>query len=212
MCFNLFGPLVGDLDLATRVMQAMLPSEVAEVTDVRIEYAPAPASEYLDDRTAFDAFIAYRDVGGAPAFLGIETKLTERFSEREYDGPTYRRFTECRPSLWREDAWPQLARSDWNQLWRNHLLVEALCRHPNAPHGRRGRVVLVRHPGDLAIDSVSATYRSFLVAPDATMCDWPLDVLARAWSTCAQSEAERRWLDAFTLRYVDLNASEEHWT
>ncbi len=59
MCFNLLGPLVADLDLATRCMRALLPDEVDRVTEVRIEYAPAPADEYLGDRTSFDAFVGY---------------------------------------------------------------------------------------------------------------------------------------------------------
>ena len=135
MCFNLFGPLVHDHTLATRVMRAALPGEVGEVTDVRIEYAPSPKGEYLNDRTSFDAFVSYVRPDGELAFLGIETKLTDTFSEHEYDGPTYRRFTECEPSLWRRDAWPYLASSRWNQLWRNHLLVESLCRHRTPAHG-----------------------------------------------------------------------------
>ena len=132
MCFNLFGPLVGDLSLATRCMRALLSGEVGEVTEVRIEYGPSPADEYLGDRTSFDAFVAYARPDGEPAFLGIETKLTEPFSPGEYQKQTYRLLTECDGSLWRREAWATMASSEWNQLWRNHLLVEALCRHPRA--------------------------------------------------------------------------------
>ena len=89
MCFNLLGPLVGDLDLATRCMRVMLPSEVDRVTEVRIEYAPAPAHEYLGDRTSFDAFVAYLRPDGEAAFLGIETKLSEPFSPVEYQKHSY---------------------------------------------------------------------------------------------------------------------------
>ena len=65
MCFNLFGPLVGDLSLATRCMRALLPGEVGEVTEVRIEYGPSPADEYLGDRTSFDAFVGYTRPDGS---------------------------------------------------------------------------------------------------------------------------------------------------
>jgi hypothetical protein len=211
MCFNLFGPLVSDHALATRLMRAALPGEVGEVSDVRIEYAPSPKAEYLNDRTSFDAFVAYVRPDGEPAFLGIETKLTDTFSEREYDGPTYRRFTECEPSLWRRDAWRHLAHSPWNQLWRNHLLVEALCRHRSPAHGTRGRLVLVHHPGDATISPGVDQYRTFLTSPDDTFSAWPLDWLVDAWDAVAQSEAERRWLADFRLRYVALDRSQEAW-
>jgi hypothetical protein len=56
--------------------------------------------------------------------------LTEPFSPGEYQKQTYRPLDECDGSLWRREAWATMASSDWNQLWRNHLLVEALCRHP----------------------------------------------------------------------------------
>ncbi len=192
-------------------MRAALPGEVSEVVDVRIEYAPSPKSDYLDDRTSFDAFVAYVRPDGQPAFLGIETKLTDAFSEREYDRPTYRRLTECEPSPWRRDAWPHLVSSQWNQLWRNHLLVEALCRHRAAAPGTRGRLVLVHHPGDTAIAPVVDQYRAFLTSPDDTFAAWSLDWLIEAWDAVAESEAERRWLADFRLRYLSLAASEEAW-
>jgi hypothetical protein len=208
MCFNLFGPLVDDVSLATRCMRELLFGEVGAVTEVRIEYAPSPAGEYLGDHTSFDAFVAYTRPDGEPAFLGIETKLTEPFSPREYQKQTYRKLTECDGSLWRREAWATMSSSEWNQLWRNHLLVDALCRHPRARHGRRGRSVLVRHPGDPGVAAVAATYRSILVAPHDTFCDWPLDVVVEAFARACETDDERAWIDAFRLRYLDLAASD----
>jgi len=59
MCFNLFGPLAVDRDRAGRFLAALFPGEIARVHEVMIEDAPSPASEYLADRTSFDAFIDY---------------------------------------------------------------------------------------------------------------------------------------------------------
>jgi hypothetical protein len=53
---------------------------------VDIEYAPDPKEEFLDDRTAFDAFVEFDRVDGTRGFVGIETKLTEPFSRKTYDG------------------------------------------------------------------------------------------------------------------------------
>jgi PD-(D/E)XK nuclease superfamily len=206
MCFNLFGPLVADLDLATRCMRALLPNEVDRVTEVRIEFAPAPADEYLGDRTSFDAFVVYTRLDGTTAFLGIETKLTESFSPGEYQKQSYRRLTECDGSLWRPEAWATMSKSEWNQLWRNHLLVEAMCRHPRPQHGTRGRSVLIRHPGDSGVAVVVEQYRSFLAAPDDTFADWPLDRVVDAFAGACVEEQEAIWIERFRLRYLDLAA------
>ena len=92
MCFNLLGPLVADLDLATRCMRALLPDEVDRVTEVRIEYVPShrpmstSATELRSTRSS-----GTRDSTARSAFLGIETKLTESFSPGEYQKQSYQR-------------------------------------------------------------------------------------------------------------------------
>jgi hypothetical protein len=91
MCFNLFGPFVTSFNLATEVFKHLLPNEIEKVTDVKIEYSPEPKEEYLNDRTAFDAFVEFLRPDGRFGFVGIETKLTEPFSQKYYDTPVYRR-------------------------------------------------------------------------------------------------------------------------
>lgn len=53
MCFNLFGPLVRDRALAARLLPALVPEAISEVTRVVVEWAPEPAPDYLGDKTAF---------------------------------------------------------------------------------------------------------------------------------------------------------------
>jgi len=206
MCFNLFGPLQRDLALATRLIRALLPDEVAEVLDVRIEYAPGPNREYLDDRTSFDAFFGYRRIDGERAFLAIETKLTESFTTTRYSKPRYLELTEREDSLWRRGAWSVLSSSETNQLWRNHLLVEAVRTHPENPHGVAGRSVVVRHPVDQDCAGAVENYRALLVAPDASFADWTLDHVIRTWKAASRSAAELSWLVAFERRYIDVSA------
>ena len=111
MCFNLFGSLVGDLGLATVFLESLqIPGGIREVTDVRVEFAPTPRSAYLDNGSSFDAFVAYIDGDGERAFLGVETKLTEPFTQSggssQRAEPHYVALTERLGSVWREDAWP----------------------------------------------------------------------------------------------------------
>ncbi|MBQ0084856.1 MAG: hypothetical protein KBS65_01265, partial [Prevotella sp.] len=60
---------------------------VAEILDVKIEYAPQPKCNYLNDGTSFDAFVLYRHKDGSKGAIGIEVKYTEKeysIGETEY--------------------------------------------------------------------------------------------------------------------------------
>ena len=158
MCFNLFGELAIDLELATTLVRALWGSRVARVVGVSFEWAPEPADEYLNDRTAFDAFIEYYTVEGSRAFVGVETKLSEPFSQKVYDGQEYRRWMDDK-SPWREDA--DVARSRHNQLWRNHLLAWALLKNECSDYDE-GTFTVVHHPEDVRCQETIECYRGLL--------------------------------------------------
>ena len=80
LCFNLFGKLGAEQPAAARVLGAVLGLEIATVDQVLVEHAPPAAKAMLEDRTAFDAFVAYTTPTGAKGFVGVETKYTEPFS------------------------------------------------------------------------------------------------------------------------------------
>ncbi len=208
MCFNLFGPLVDDLDLATTLWQALLPGEVKRVTRVLIEYAPEPAAEYLNDRTAFDAYVEYLDKNGKSAFTGIEVKLSELFSQKRYDRPAYRRWMDGSDSPWRPEAWDQVAAVAHNQLWRDHLLAVAMVSHPESRFDH-GRLMLVRHPGDSHCLSLVQGYQGMLMDGDRTFLDMPLDRLVGIWQRVTLRDELQEWLGELYLRYLDLDTSKE---
>jgi hypothetical protein len=208
LAFNLFGPLVASPALATRLFRALMPGELDTVTCVKLEYAPAPQSAYLGDRTAFDAFVGYRRLGGTSAFCGIDVKLADSFSQFPYDRPRYRMLTERTGSPWKPASWPELAQGRWNQLWRDHLLVEALRTHPQAPHGIRGRIMLVLHPADVQALETVERYKEFLVRPADELQVLTLDRLLDTWVAVADSDEERNWLAALRRRYLNLSESE----
>ena len=204
MCFNLFGPLVDDLDLATRLMRPIIGDQLEAVTRVLIEYAPAPRSEYLDDATAFDAFVEYRRRDGDLGFVGIETKLTEPFSRSHYDRPSYRRWMEGPESPWLPEAGTKVDAIAHNQLWRDHLLAVALLNHTRSPY-RHGALMLVRHGGDAKCARVVRGYRKLLRPGDETFLDMPLAELVDRWSRCLDGGHHQEWLAAFQRRYVDVD-------
>jgi hypothetical protein len=206
MCFNLFGPLQADLTLATRLVEALLPGEVSQVTAVHLEYAPSPASDYLDDRTAFDAFIEYRRPDGALAALGVETKLTEPFSQKHYDRPEYRRWMRGNRSPWLPTSRGQVDAIPHNQLWRDHLLAIAVRDRGGSPYAS-SRLLLLRHPEDQSCASVVADYRVLLKPDDDTFLDRTLDDLMNRWEAAAAGTPQLSWMHEFRRRYLDLHLS-----
>ncbi len=210
MCFNLFGPLAEDMGLATAGLQALLgKDEVRRVRELAFEYAPYPKSEYLNDGTAFDALISYERPDGSLGFLGIETKLTEPFSQRHYDSCDYRRWVERQDSPWPRDSWSQLDHIDYNQLWRGHLLATAMTHHPRSPYSA-GLFVLVRHPGDAQCAQVVDAYKKLLKPQDHSFVDLTLDSVVDAWERAFPVRCSD-WLDNIKLRYVDLASSDVSW-
>ena len=79
------------------------PTAAVQVTRVVFEYAP-DRGRHLQDNSAFDAFIEYSRADGTTGFLGIETKLTEPFSQQEYPfDARYRRWQQ-HPAWWWKDG------------------------------------------------------------------------------------------------------------
>ncbi len=209
MCFNLFGPLVGNTERATRLLRSLFGEEVARVRRVAIEWAPSPAESYLADRTSFDAMIEYERSDGSLVLVGIETKLTDSFSQNPYDRDAYRRWMRSPRSPWREDAWDAVATPRHNQLWRNHLLAIA-ARELAGSHYADVRSVVVIHPGDQDGRDAVASYSRLLKHNESTFTVRTLDEVAAAFARaiCAEEES---WLDAFRRRYLALELSEDAW-
>lgn len=206
MCFNLFGPLVKDLDLATMLIQPLLPGRVDRVLRVEIEFAPEPASEYLADRTAFDAFVEYRRPDGKLGCLGVETKLSEPFSRQHYDRWEYRRWMQYPDAPWRPEAYTLVDAVRHNQLWRDHLLAVAMRYHPPRRYDETA-LLLIRHPLDTGCAATTATYRALLRSGDVTFVDYPLDQIVDLWMRRPLNDAQEAWLGKFRRRYLDLAAS-----
>jgi hypothetical protein len=208
MCFNLFGPLVRDYDLAKNLLATLVPEKVLEVTWVEIEWAPQPAKNYLNDRTAFDAFIEYRTEDGQLSGLGIETKLTEPFSRKVYDRPEYRRWMQLPDSPWSPDSWNKVQAIEYNQLWRDHLLAVALRFHPDSIYNRT-RLMLVYHPADVYCARNFVNYKNLLRNDDDSIISFSLDQIVDRWMFLANESYHKKWLESFKRRYIDLDLSKD---
>lgn len=212
MAFNMFGPLRADPTLAALLLDPLLPGGVLAAS-VHFEYAP-PRRDHLTDATSCDVAVRYTTRDGKPAFAGVECKLTEPFSQAVYGADpadkrtaTYRAVAR-RSTVWNDPEDPRLADRKWNQLWRNHLLVESIRqREP----GLLGSQVVVHHPLDERCTSVIDGYGSFLADQEGTFRALDLGHIVTTWRRLVRRPAERSWLRDFEDRYLNLALSETDW-
>jgi len=207
MAFNLFGPLCDDSVLATRLLGPLLPGDAVDVA-VCIEWAPPPA-QHLEDATSFDVAVRYTTEYGERAIAGIETKLTEPFSPKSYGmndshTETYRGVAR-QSAVWRDPMEEGLADPRWNQIWRNHLLVESIRQHEQ---GSLGWQIVVHHEQDKRCALYVGEYKKFLADPDQSFRHFTLRDLVTKWCPLLYDECHLRWLNDFEDRYLNLSLSD----
>lgn len=87
MAFNLFCPFMqmreeGKLKAVTKIFKSIFPDKcIGEITEVGLEFLHTDIENYLNDCTAMDAIVRYKDTDGKPAFIAIETKYTDVLGE-----------------------------------------------------------------------------------------------------------------------------------
>lgn len=135
MAFNLFCPFIqmlenGKGDVVTRIFKAIFPDKfIGEVTEVGLEYLHTDIKNYLNDCTAMDAIVRYKDTNGKPAFIAIETKYTdvlgENTSNKDRAQDKYREWIK-RIGMFKAEAEADLlsGKKAVTQIYRNFLLTE----------------------------------------------------------------------------------------
>jgi len=133
LCFNLFGELALDLDLATNFFKEIFPGKIKAVTEIKFEYSPGRRTVHCDS-SAFDVFVLYENLFGKKCFIGIEVKYAESLREeskkkaasifKEHQ-KTYTSLTT--PDIFKPNAIDKLQLTPLSQIWRDHMLALA-CR------------------------------------------------------------------------------------
>ncbi len=125
LCFNFFGELKADKNLALKLLQQYWP-ELTKVTNVVFEYAPQ--QNYTNDNSAFD--VAFEVMSGEQrGFVGLECKYTDTFSSTEYNKPEYETvFNKGRECAFIA-TYEEFTSAKYNQLFRNQLIAEALLQN-----------------------------------------------------------------------------------
>lgn len=130
LCFNLFGELHFDLDLATKYFNLLFPKRLEKVTAIKFEYSPGRGDiKYIGDHSAFDVFVEYTK-DDKRGFIGIEVKYAESLKEETKDKAN-KNFKEQYATLTNTCGIFKTNRVDFlrqpplSQIWRDHLLCIA---------------------------------------------------------------------------------------
>lgn len=125
LCFNFFGELKTDIDLALQILQKFWPN-LTKVKRIAFEFSPV--ENYTGDNSAFD--VAFEVMAGnLSGLVGLECKYTDSFSSTEYDKEVYRHiFSQSKEKLFSAE-YHEFKLARFNQLFRNQLMAEALVQN-----------------------------------------------------------------------------------
>jgi hypothetical protein len=132
LCFNLFGEMHYDLNLATEFFKSLFPTRIDKVTSVKFEYSAGRGNKnYTGDHSALDVFIEYTK-DSKKGFIGIEVKYSESLSEetKETAERNFNRHESEYLRLTSDDIFipgsvKYLKQVPISQIWRDHLLAIA---------------------------------------------------------------------------------------
>jgi len=132
LCFNLFGEMHFDLQLATNFFAKIFPQRIDLVTSVNFEYSAGRGkSEYTGDNSAFDVFVEYTK-NGKKGFIGIEVKYAESLREESAKKAKatfskhkkeYTRLTT--ENIFKPNSIEVVSQAPISQIWRDHILAIA---------------------------------------------------------------------------------------
>lgn len=165
LCFNLFGELAADRDLATQVFRTWWPERIEAVESIAFEWSPGRGDlRYTGTKSAFDVFVTYRGPRGR-GFVAIEVKYHEDLRGGAARNDERYRALSVSHRLASEAALPRLEAPPLQQLWFDHLLALQML-SVDADHWQEGQFVVV-HPAENrhCADAV-ARYRELLSRQD----------------------------------------------
>ena len=206
LCFNLFGELAEDLDLASQVLGDMMSKgRVSRVTTIEFEWSPGRGDpRYTGDKSAFDVYVIYQNAKGQRGFLGIEVKYHENLEKR--DKNYYRdRYGEVAAEMgcFHEERLDTLRQADQpkadglQQIWRDHLLMGAWCK----AGGFDDACSILLYPAvNTTCEQAVADYRHCL-SDTHTFEAWTLETFVSSLRKYTDAE----WVRRFDDRYLALS-------
>ena len=140
MAFNLFCPLrhmleEGMNDVVTLIFSTIFPQfDIADVTEIELEYLHEDIENYLNDKTAMDAIVRFLDSQNNPCFIAIETKYTDVLGSNSARNKEYQKKLIKQLKYFKPEAELALINDEKgiSQIYRNFLLSECYRLKENA--------------------------------------------------------------------------------
>ena len=214
--YNLFFPMMrGQNKEATRDFfnELLNTDTINEVLEVRIEFAPQPKSDYLNDGTSFDAFVLYQHKDGSKGGIGIEVKYTEReyqIGETEYRS-THDKYGNVKLSehyahvtdksgYYVSGCEEELVSDNLRQIWRNHILGASMVIYGDIQHFASMTIFPNLNPH---FHEVSKEYCKLLTEKGLkSFFVFTYEKLFETLTHHFQTQSQKEWIEYLRKRYL----------
>lgn len=191
LAFNLFHPLMiylkKDPEFVSMLFSSLFPELDIKVIDkIDIEFIPTPITAYIDDKSAMDAVIFFRDKENKENIISIEVKYTDKLGSNCAAKNDLKVLTAKDSGFFSEEGL-QFINIGCPQIYRNFLLTE------------KYRMV----------HDLSNSYSIILVPQDHPTTESEITFLKKNLTTsCPESKLKKYSLEAF-VQIISENINEE---
>jgi hypothetical protein len=177
-CFNLFGNLASDLELAERALRRWWPDVPGTVIAVRFEHSPGRLdAAYIGNLSAFRvAFVL--DLGDSThGILGVKASYADWNKAQPPKPQRLARYIEVteRSGAFAPGWIDAVNGTELIHIWLEHQLLHSMLQHPGG-EWRWGRYVVVHPAGNTDFAEACTTYRELLVE-DSTFASTTVEEL-----------------------------------
>lgn len=208
--FNMFIPLLRNPDFCRVVLSQLTDLPIRGIDDVKIEYAPKPASKYLNDRTSFDVYVEYTHEDGDTGIMGIEVKYTERSykltkdSKEETDIQNLQskyHSVSAKSELYKPEAISLLKTDRFRQIWRNQLLGESILIEDKDKFKHFTSVTIFPEAKNHFVEA-SEDYMALLVQNDHKFVPVTYERFLAVCEKYCPDERYAKWIEYLRSRYI----------
>jgi len=210
MCFNLFVPLrsavrSGD-KFVDKVLQKLLPDlKIERVINIEVEYIPVPIDDYINDKSAFDAFVEFRSKDGEKGAIGIETKYVDSLGTNNPKDMKKKHLIANEIGCFTSEGLESI-KTKCPQLVRNFMLTEKY--RMNHSFGRSQSIILALQEDSEPEAEIQKLKKILRPEFQSKIAKISLEDFVTAIGTHCPS-GYRRWITKFQSRYLDMKKAVE---
>jgi len=208
--FNFFIPFNKDKVFCQLVFNDFFDNTIKAIDKIKIEFAPKPKENYLNDGTSFDAYIEYTHIDNKKGIIGIEVKYTEKeyglvaeskqAKDINNENSKYYSVSEsCK--LYKPQTISLLITDKFRQIWRNQLLGESILIVDNDKFKHFTSLTLFPK-GNVHFIETSKEYIELLTKNNNNFLALTYEDFFSACKKHCPDTDFRKWLDYLTTRYI----------